>query len=114
RTGQEKDKNDLSTHSLFTFNLFLILVQIFCSCFAGVYNEYLLKDIGSSVNILIQNVFMYFDSILSNLLLLFITSPNTVMKTLDFTPLLQPILLFILVNGALAGITTSFFLKSLN
>src|SRR5699024_11043202 len=47
---------DNSTRSIVSIHLLLILVQIFCSCFAGVYNEHLLKDVGSSVNILIQNI----------------------------------------------------------
>jgi len=101
-----------SSHALFSIHLFYIMIQILCSCFAGVYNEYLLKDVGSSVHILMQNIFMYFDSIVFNLLLLvFYSEPNT---HLDFTFLSQPIVLIILINGALAGICTSFFLKNLN
>lgn len=37
-----------------------------CSCFAGVYNEFLLKGEGAQVNIFVQNVFMYIDSIICN------------------------------------------------
>lgn len=97
--------------SLLSVHLLLILLQVFCSCFAGVYNEYLLKDTGASVNILIQNIFMYVDSILCNLILVFLTTSGS---QLDFSFITQPILQVILINGALAGITTSFFLKSLN
>lgn len=44
--------------------------QVLCSCFAGVYNEFLLKKSGADVDIYVQNVFMYFDSIICNLLVL--------------------------------------------
>ncbi|KAG7203793.1 hypothetical protein KM043_013812 [Ampulex compressa] len=40
-------------------NMYLIFVQTVCSCLAGVYNEYLLKEQGSNINIFIQNVFIY-------------------------------------------------------
>ena len=42
-------------------------LQVFASCFAGVYNEYLLKSHGSvAVPLMLQNVFMYVDSIIAN------------------------------------------------
>ncbi|CAG2178550.1 unnamed protein product, partial [Oppiella nova] len=62
-----------SDKSFVSLNLILILLQVFCSCFAGVYNEYLLKDVGSKVHLMVQNVFMYIDSIACNLVLLLIT-----------------------------------------
>lgn len=43
-----------------------------CSCFAGVYNERLLKGEGQNVHLMVQNTFMYLDSIVSNCLFLFI------------------------------------------
>ena len=41
-----------------------------CSVFAGVYNEYIIKGAGVDIQIMIQNVFMYHDSILCNVTLL--------------------------------------------
>ena len=38
--------------------------------FAGVYNEYIIKGAGADIHIMIQNVFMYLDSILCNIALL--------------------------------------------
>ena len=38
--------------------------------FAGVYNEYIIKKVGSDVDIMIQNVFMYIDSIVCNVFVL--------------------------------------------
>lgn len=41
------------------FSYFFILIQTICSCLAGVYNEYLLKDKSQEIyNIYMQNVFM--------------------------------------------------------
>nr|XP_053638180.1 UDP-galactose transporter senju-like [Cherax quadricarinatus] len=53
-----------------SLHIFLMLVQVFCSCLAGVYNEKLLKDTGAEVHIMVQNVFMYIDSIICNALVL--------------------------------------------
>ena len=47
-----------------------IITQIIASCIASVYNEYLIKSDGADIHIMIQNVFMYLDSILCNALLL--------------------------------------------
>ncbi|KAI1295371.1 CMP-sialic acid transporter 1 [Halotydeus destructor] len=105
---------------LVNFNLVLILVQVFCSCFAGVYNEYLLKDSAGSVHIMIQNMYMYIDSIICNVMILVIrnifssdSKSSDVFSSVSST-LLQPSVLFIIINSALAGIVTSMFLKNLN
>lgn len=98
--------------------LLLVLVQTLCSCVAGVYNEHLLKGRGHDVHILIQNVFMYLDSILCNILvLLFYPSADTHLIT--YTDLLdtivsRPIVLLIICNSAVVGIVTSFFLMTLD
>nr|XP_045622556.1 UDP-galactose transporter senju-like isoform X2 [Procambarus clarkii] len=64
-----------STYTTFFLNFAslhtgLMLVQVFCSCLAGVYNEKLLKDTGVEVHIMVQNVFMYIDSIICNAVIL--------------------------------------------
>lgn len=54
----------------FIASILLMLTQILCSCLAGVYNEYLLKKgQGANVNVYVQNIYMYTDSIFCNLLL---------------------------------------------
>ena len=45
-------------------------LQVLCSVFAGVYNEYIIKGAGADIHIMIQNVFMYLDSIFCNIALL--------------------------------------------
>lgn len=118
-------QSDISLGYYFNFSLFLILVQVFSSCFAGVYNEFLLKEKNNKVDIMLQNVFMYVDSIICNLLLLCIYVPydskndssyglfsafriDSLRTLLDFKVIL------IIFNNAAIGIVTSFFLKSLN
>ena len=41
-----------------------------CSVIAGVYNEFLIKGDGADVHLMVQNVFMYVDSMLCNVILL--------------------------------------------
>lgn len=105
-----------SSSSFIKFNLLLILLQVFCSCFAGVYNEYLLKDVGSKVHIMIQNVFMYMDSIVCNLFVLLITGEFSRLTELADAAVIfaNPTIIAVMMNNALCGIVTSFFLKSLN
>lgn len=87
--------------------------QNFCSCLAGTYNEYLLKTQGASVDIFLQNVFMYLDSVLCNLvILLFKGELGTIFN--DFSPLGDVFVILIIINSAVVGIVTSFFLKNLN
>ena len=93
-----------------------ISFQVSCSVFAGVYTEYLIKFVaGVEVDIMVQNCYMYADSILCNLLLLFfkgdlgeVLDPGNVKDTLQFWVLL------IVANNAAVGIVTSLFLKNLN
>lgn len=98
-----------------SINAIFILVQTVCSCLAGVYNEYLLKTKGSDINIYIQNVFMYLDSILCNLILLLLQgqllsafTPDSIREIFRFK------VVIIMINNCAIGIITSFFLKYMN
>ena len=66
------DSSDDNSEDLVKFGMgcVFILVQVLCSVVAGVYNEYLIKSDGADIHIMIQNVFMYLDSIFCNALLL--------------------------------------------
>lgn len=100
---------DLSINAIF------ILIQTVCSCLAGVYNEYLLKDQGKDINIYIQNVFMYIDSILCNALLLLLTGNIKGAFALEnLSETFKPGVILIAVNSCCIGIVTSFFLKYMN
>lgn len=100
---------DLSIDAIFIF------VQLLCSCLAGVYNEYLLKGDGAKVNIFVQNLFMYVDSIVCNVI--FLAFQGNILDTFTVDNL-RPVFTFnvviIIVNNAAIGITTSFFLRYLN
>ncbi|XP_076463736.1 UDP-galactose transporter senju-like isoform X2 [Babylonia areolata] len=97
------------------FHLLLIMLQVFCSCFAGVYNEYLLKDTGCEVHIMMANVFMYVQSILCNLLALGLTGQlSSAFSMAGFTALARPSVLAVIANNAAIGIVTSLFLRTLN
>ena len=94
----------------------LIFVQAICSCLAGVYNEYLLKKTGSSVDIFMQNVFMYVNSILCNVLLLLVVDGGLAdaLTVVNVRKVFRFKVLVVMVNNAAIGIITSFFLKTLN
>ncbi|XP_061703770.1 UDP-galactose transporter senju isoform X1 [Cydia pomonella] len=97
------------------FNIYFLSInfQNFCSCLAGTYNEYLLKTQGASVDIFLQNVFMYLDSVICNFFILMLKGElGTVFD--DFSSLANIIVILIIVNSAVVGIVTSFFLKNLN
>jgi drug/metabolite transporter (DMT)-like permease len=121
--SQSTDQTPLKISSLINIHLIWILIQVFCSCFAGVYNEYLLKsDRTNQVDMMLQNAFMYFDSILCNIILLiyFDYQQPTLLAIDKFYNILQLILsgkeiliLFIILNNAAVGIVTSLFLKSM-
>eukprot|EP00794_Sanderia_malayensis_P020076 gene20076-22046_t len=96
-------------------NLALILVQVFCSCFAGVYNEYLLKGKGGDVPFMLQNVFMYVDSMFCNIAVLGVTGHlQDALTAKSVSSILQVKVICIIVNNAAIGIVTALFLRSLN
>ncbi|CAF1605054.1 unnamed protein product [Rotaria magnacalcarata] len=123
-TTIQSNKQTITTPpSAISVHLILILVQVFCSCFAGVYNEYLLKsDRTNQVDTMLQNAFMYVDSILCNFVLLIYCDRqqptlSAVHKIFDtFSIILsgkQFLILLIIINNAAVGIVTSLFLKSM-
>lgn len=92
-----------------------ILIQLICSCLAGVYNEYLLKGVGANTNIYVQNVLMYFDSIVCNILLLILQGNFLAAFNVDSLRNIFTLnVMIIMVNNAAIGIVTCFFLKYLN
>lgn len=99
----------------FSLSALLILAQTIFSCLAGVYNEYLLKDKGSEVNIFVQNVFMYIDSIACNVVILLIRGELFSAFAADsLTAIFRIKVIIIIINNAAIGIVTSFFLKYMN
>lgn len=120
------NQSSLSFSPIFKFFLstLLLLFQMFCSCFAGVYNEFLLKDSSTArdADIILQNIFMYLDSMICNLIV-FNVIPNsnprekvedTDLSTMLINLLTSPIVIVLILNNAFSGLVASFFLKSLN
>lgn len=102
-------------------SLILILIQVFSSCFAGVYNEFLLKEKNNTVDIMLQNAFMYTDSIICNVILLLVYVPDNgsgglvqAFSSDALSQVFKPSIILIMVNNAAIGIVTSLFLRSLN
>ena len=95
---------------------FLSNLQVCCSVFAGVYNEYIIKNIaGQDVDIMLQNVYMYLDSIFCNIVMLAYNSElKTSLTIYSLKQMLQVFVIFIILNNSLVGIVTSLFLKNLN
>lgn len=114
-TAQKPNENDKMLSLSLGLNAIFLFIQIICSCLAGVYNEYLLKKKGADLNIFVQNVFMYLDSIVCNLLLL-ILKGNIINAFLyeNISKVFHYKVLVVMLNNAFIGIVTSFFLKTLN
>ena len=114
-TNQSLTSVSNSPANLFGFPLFFIFIQVFSSCFAGVYNEYLLKDKACNVHIMVQNIFMYVQSILCNAALLIFK--GQIVETFTKSSLLsifQLKVILIMLNNASIGIIVSLFLHYLN
>jgi len=96
--------------------LAFIFTQVLCSVFAGVYNEYLIKGKGADIDIMIQNVFMYLDSIACNVLLLGVRGDlsSALTSTAISSMATNPIVIMLIINNAVLGIITSLFLQKLN
>lgn len=108
-TGKNMTGFDFSISAVF------ILAQTICSCLAGVYNEYLLKDKGAEVNIFVQNVFMYLDSIVCNAGILLLRGELLdAFSVHNLSSIMRFSVIIIIVNNAAIGIVTSFFLKYMN
>lgn len=98
-----------------SIDAFFIFVQLICSCLAGVYNEYLLKGDGATVNIYVQNVFMYVDSIICNIFLLILQGNSlNAFNAASLQAVFTFNVIIIVINNAAIGIVTSFFLRYLN
>jgi UDP-sugar transporter A1/2/3 len=117
----DKDES-LNLSDFINMNLVLILIQVFSSCFAGVYNEYLLKEKDNNVDIMLQNFFMYFDSIVCNIMFLCLYIPNDgtsgglieAFSTESLKNVMNLKVMLIIINNAAIGIVTSLFLRFLN
>ncbi|XP_059138671.1 UDP-galactose transporter senju-like [Physella acuta] len=114
-SAQAKEVGPTSFMDYLDIHLLFIFFQVFSSCIAGVYNEFLLKDTGVDVHIMMANVFMYLNSIVCNICVLAFKGDliqafgyNEVMS------IMQPNVLAIICNNAAIGIVTSLFLRSLN
>lgn len=106
----------LDVEKFLNFGILFVFIQMCCSCFAGVYNEYLLKKKDSTADIYIQNIYMYLDSIAFNLLALFIVDkdPFAAFSEESLSKLCDYRIILIMLNSAAVGIITSFFLKNFN
>ncbi|XP_072164984.1 UDP-galactose transporter senju-like [Diadema setosum] len=103
-----------------SYRILLILLQLFCSTFAGVFTELLLKRYAIKLDMWTHNIFMYVDSIVCGLFL-FAASNQPVAKLLflldvggDMAWQQQLKVAVVVVNMAAMGISTAVFLKSLN
>lgn len=106
----------LGMERFLNYRILFVFVQTCCSCFAGVYNEYLLKKKGSTADIYLQNIFMYLDSIVFNVLVLFVLDrdPAAAFSAASLSKLGDYRIILIMVISALVGIITSFFLQKFN
>lgn len=113
-TNKLSDGHNIFSQML-SISALLILVQSFCSSLAGVYNEYLLKHKGVSVDIYIQNVLMYLDSIVCNIfIIVFEGKASNTFSFTSFQDVFHLNIILIMLNSAAVGVVTSFFLKTLN
>ena len=106
-----------------------LLFQVCCSVLAGVYNEYIIKNVaGTNVDIMLQNAYMYLTSIFCNFLFI-VTQQNLVLSANNeehitsssheevssfFHGLDNSIVTAIIVCNASIGIMTSLFIKTFN
>ncbi|OWZ22624.1 Drug/Metabolite Transporter [Phytophthora megakarya] len=95
----------------------MLMVQMLSSTFAGVYNEVLLKK-QASIPVNLQNVFMYIDSIVCTLAMLALgltgQTAQEALTTANFSVLLSPYVLPMVLIMSVIGVVTSLFLKQLD
>lgn len=117
--GPDQQPEELQS-GLLTFNpaIIFILVQLLCSTIAGVYTELLIKHHSKGLDIWIQNIFMYSNSIICDLILysasgqpydkLFLLMEGSASLADRFK------VGAVICNMAAMGIVTAIFLKMLN
>jgi len=108
---------DKGNNNIFQLGLGLtfILIQVLCSVIAGVYNEFIIKGEGADIHIMIQNVFMYLDSIICNVALLSVKGELfSAFTASSLESINNPLVLILIINNSVLGIVTSLFLKKLN
>ena len=93
----------------------VVFVQLTLSALAGVFNEKLLKG-RSDTGLNLQNIFMYVDSILLNLVLFVFAAVESTDGDLPYVanPLMSEFLLPVILNASFLGVLTGFFLKHLS
>lgn len=112
-SGKSEEGQESAMH--LAFGSVFILIQIMCSVFAGVYNEYIIKGEGVNLHIMIHNIFMYIDSILCNIVLLCAKGDiQSVFTASAIESLYDPFVILMILNTSAYGILTSIFLKKLN
>eukprot|EP00090_Calanus_glacialis_P025458 TRINITY_DN39781_c0_g1_i1.p1 TRINITY_DN39781_c0_g1~~TRINITY_DN39781_c0_g1_i1.p1 ORF type:complete len:344 (+),score=58.47 TRINITY_DN39781_c0_g1_i1:248-1279(+) len=115
-SSEAADGKDGTTNLMQLFmGCMFVLIQVLCSVFAGVYNEYLIKGEGADIHIMIQNVFMYLDSILCSVILLGVKGDlASAFSSSSLASINQNLVLILILNNSILGIITSLFLKKLN
>ncbi|GMF11250.1 unnamed protein product [Phytophthora lilii] len=95
----------------------LLMVQMLSSTFAGVYNELLLKK-QAAIPVNLQNVFMYADSIVCTLAMLALgltgQTAQEALTAANFSLLLSPYVMPMVLIMSGIGVVTSLFLKQLD
>lgn len=102
-----------------TWVIFVVLFQVLCSCGAAVYTEFLLKTEAAKANVHLQNMFMYVDSLLCNIIALVLRAPfdskrTSILSLHDVMNLMQPYVIAIILVSAAGGLSTAFLLKYLD
>eukprot|EP00039_Didymoeca_costata_P026724 m.16519 g.16519 ORF g.16519 m.16519 type:complete len:364 (+) comp5717_c0_seq1:29-1120(+) len=100
-----------------TFKMMMITVQVSCSVIAGIYNEKLLKGKQDfSAPVMVQNSFMYFHSVVINMLVLLFTGKLGAAMEWDNVRdvITNHTVVGIIINNAILGVCVSLFLKYLN
>jgi len=90
-----------------------MLFQASLSAFAGVYNEFLLKD-NAQMDVNEQNFFMYSWALLFNLSWGYYSNPTYYTSGQVFRAMNNGLFTCIVINGAILGIVTSLILKFIN
>lgn len=116
-SSEAEDGKDERTTNLMQLSIgcMFVLFQMLCSVCAGVYTEYLIKGKGADIHIMIQNVFMYLDSILCNVIFLGVKGDLlSAFSSSSLSSINQTFVILLIFNNAILGIITSLFLKKLN